>query len=182
MGESSQSPYAAPQSEIESSTPSSASTKPVDGPVGVGGWLGVYVIGNFFGLALCVLMLNRDLKILLMPNFSQIFGEGGRFYHPLFLSACIYRAVFAAVSMLVIVGIFYLMHKKSAKLVPVVVTFLSLQVIGGMVNVFLLNKISGEFSDFLSLVKNSDPLAVIPPLLWIAYFLKSKRVKNTFVK
>lgn len=132
--------------------------RPSDQPVGVRGWLALIVVG----------LLLAPFFVLVYPN---TFGQALRF--PSFLALSIVVAISAAAS--VYTGAALANRWQNAPVigqryfllsVPLSIAILAIAVIGG----------AADASRALGQVFG----AVVGPLVWVRYFQKSKRVRNTY--
>lgn len=171
-------PYQPPQANVESND----IAPKVDGPVGIGGWLILVVIG--------LVVTPIRLVLFLMTNYVPIFRDGawGQLTTP---GTPAYHALWAPVitfeiagNMLIIVlalVTLFCLIRKSRKTPKMAIVLYSWAAVFVVIDFFTANLIP-------TVAAQSDPDSVkdlvrslIAAAIWIPYFLVSKRVKATFV-
>ena len=151
-------------------------------PSGLGGWLVLPILG--------LLVAPFALGALLLTTYGPIFDSGGwdflttpgsEYYHPLWAPLLIFEIAgnFGLLVFSIILLVFF--FQKNAAAPKAMIAFLIIN--------FLFVTIDLIAADFIPMVSEStedDAMegvvrAGISALIWIPYFLRSKRVKNTFI-
>jgi len=150
---------------------------------GIGGWLILVTIGLVTSLVLMVVGLTQDV----LPAFAggawdKLTTAGSPHYHPLWAPLLIMEVSGTTFFILFSLVILVLLFMKK-RFVPLVVI------------IFLLANLAFVITDYLlgmniplvaSMPDESTPTQIlrqaISCAIWVPYFLRSKRVKNTFVK
>lgn len=150
---------------------------------GIGGWLILVAIGLILNPLRMLVSLSRDL----LPAFSHetwaiLTTPGSEAYHPLWAPLLIFElagnSIFVIFSIVVAIMFF-----RKKKFFP------------KMIIIFLLSNLAFVAADYFAanaipfIANQSDPESVrelartlIGCLIWVPYFIKSKRVTATFVK
>ena len=150
---------------------------------GIGGWLILVAIGLVASPVLMVVNLTQDV----LPAFAggawdKLTTAGSPHYHPLWAPLLITEVSCTTLFILfsLVILVLFFMKKRTLPL---------------LVIIFLLANLAFAIADYLlsmriplvaSMPDESTPTQIlrqaISCALWIPYFLRSKRVKNTFVK
>lgn len=134
---------------------------------GIGGWLIIPAIGLILGPIFSVVQLFISLNLI--SNFSPEL-----FNNPLFwISALINIAI---IIFAIIVAFFF--FKKRNIAVKLIIWFMVAGILSSLVQFILLSFIFNEtnYDDLMPFIH-----ACVYGAIWIPYFMKSKRVKNTFI-
>ncbi|MCM3358207.1 MULTISPECIES: DUF2569 family protein [unclassified Psychrobacillus] len=157
------------------------------GPVGIGGWLILPLIGLITSPFVIIAYLMIDVfPFLTAEGWESIASKSGEYYHPLFGPFVITDLIICIAQISTVIVLLILFFKKKTFFPKVMITCLTIMLIIdiliGYINLQIIENVFG-----------SDPLtsqyymfnvirAMISTSIWITYFSKSKRVKNTFVK
>ena len=125
---------------------------------GIGGWLLVYVIMSFFSLFIMLLGL---FIIFFRPD---IFGE---------VVLSLFEILISLASFVLLTVAIVLIFMKRKVAITWNSIILGLAILGG---IFLFNDISTYFEQFISFGR------IVINGLWLGYWYKSERVRNTFVR
>jgi hypothetical protein len=152
-------------------------------PKGLGGWLILPAIGLFIALLGMITYFNT-VSVLISGEgvWSSLTTPGSEAYHPLWAPVIVSEMVANICLVLFDVALIFLFFMKSHRFPVLMVTFIAanlLYVVGDLIVV-----------GFIPAVTTADHARAIGELaraiggaiIWIPYFLVSKRVKNTFVK
>lgn len=150
-------------------------------PRGIGGWLILPIIGLIFTVCRFSFTLTTYAALFTGPAWARLTTEGSPVYHPLVAPLLIFEAfanlffVCTAIALLVFI---FLKHPLVPK---IIIGFYTLNL------VFI--SLDGALASFTPLFENAIPAiageftrSIISAAIWIPYFLRSRRVKNTFVK
>lgn len=151
-------------------------------PRGIGGWLILPIIGLIFTVC--------RFSLTLAPTYFPLFTgsawhrpttEGSPLYHPLVAPLLIFEVVgnllFVGAAIVLLVFIF----SKHPLLPKMMIGFYILN--------FIFISLDGALASFTPIFANAMPIlmrelthCIISSAIWIPYFLRSRRVKNTFVE
>jgi hypothetical protein len=149
----------------------------------IGGWLIICAIGlSLYPVQTAVALLTEIMPVLSSESWTRLTDPGSDFYHPwwapLLIAELVGSGCFLILSIIVMVSFF-----KLRKFVP------KLAIIFLLSN-FIFVGVDYYFTQLI-LAKN-DPLnmgptinfvrTLVASLIWVTYFLFSKRVKKTFTK
>ena len=160
----------------------------VSGPTGLGGWLILPIIGLFVTLIVVSISFLRDiLPILSEPVRTALTTPGSPSYHsswaPYIIATVLANSAifFGALSL-----IFLAILKRSLfpRLIIVfyIVILLSASIDVWALKTFLPVVVPDEIEAMAPAIIKDFGRAVVACLVWIPYFLLSKRVSNTFVR
>lgn len=151
----------------EQNTPTKIDTDSSAAPKGVAGWLLIPAIG-------LVLAPIKSLAALIMGiKMTQSFAPELLGDARLWLSGLIDVAMIIAT---IVVAVFF--SKKQRIAVQAIIGLMAVSIVANAIQVFLNVSMFGEVdSDTIEPIVHACVFGAV----WIPYFLKSKRVKNTFV-
>ncbi len=152
---------------------------------GLGGWLVLVQIGMYASMLLLIMTLFRDnLPALRSEDWELLTSKDSLFYDPLWKPLLIFETVANALLLVFIAYCLSNFYRKKAILPTLMIVFLSTSLLIGMADYGMVNQID--------LVQEYDLLgpdsvrdlgrSAIACAIWIPYFRKSERVKNTFVR
>lgn len=171
--------YAAPRARVDDVAAPAAAT----GPQGIGGWLILPLLGLIATPFRVGFLTLRDLLPAFQPEtWNVLTTPGSGFYHPLWAPMLIFEVTANCVVILFSIVLLWLFFKKS-KRVPMLVITWYLVIIGAQI----VDEILGGRIPAVAAADDGTSLrelarSVGTALIWIPYFLVSKRVKNTFVR
>lgn len=155
---------------------------------GVGGWLWLPIIGLLFSIYEGYKLFTDGEIILFKPELWVAFTTPGTaFFHSWWVPVIIFTAFLQIVIItFTVVALLAILKKK--KFVPAVmiglyVAGLVMLVMDTLIAVFFMPRISAYAADLVK-AESLKKLAILVVVagIWIPYFLRSKRVKNTFTK
>lgn len=156
---------------------------------GIGGWLALPVIGLILGGVRIVGVLGKTyLPLFQKGDFMKLLDQASAAYYPNLAYALLFETVykFFIVIFMLILFIRVINYKKN---VPMLfITFFSLQFVFTLLDelfVYFSPRLSELIykQDVETIMKFTGSLSTLLVLIiWGLYFLKSQRVKNTFVK
>lgn len=152
-------------------------------PKGLKGWLILPAIGMFASTIRLTLLLMRDFwPIFRDESWQALTTPGSPAYHQLWGTLLIFEMVGNSLFILANLTLIFFFFSKHWRFPALYITMLGLNVLFVISDFFLGNMIPA-----VSAAKDSQSIREIARTLaaaaiWIPYFLRSKRVKNTFVK
>lgn len=158
-------------------------TKQIGGPSGLGGWLILPAIGLVFSPFRILAYVGRDiLPIFQDGGWEVLTTPGMEMYHPLWAPLIILETAGNLFFVGFAVVLIYLFFTKSHRFPSLMIAYL-LSNLGFIV----LDSLMGNFIPFLADEFDADVMkeivrGVVGAMVWVPYFLVSKRVKNTFVR
>jgi Protein of unknown function (DUF2569) len=171
-------PYQPPQANVESNDV----TPKVDGPVGIGGWLILVVIGLVVTpIRLTYLLMTTYVPIFRDGSWSQLTTPGMPAYHALWAPVLSFEIVGNMLILVLALVTLFCLIRKSRKTPKMAIALYGWAAVFVVIDSFVGNLIP-------AVAAQSDPASVkelmrslIGAAIWIPYFLVSKRVKATFV-
>jgi hypothetical protein len=149
------------------------------GPVGLGGWLVLPIIG-LFGTILAVTLTTFSETI---PGFRSggwalLFTPGTESYHPGWAAFLVFRLIVDAVRLASSATLLRLVFQRKASVPRLMVWFYGFCCTAAVVSVLVAFSLGSRWS--AAGTAKSLVVFVLTDVIWIPYFLKSERVKNTF--
>jgi hypothetical protein len=147
---------------------------------GLGGWLTIWLVLAFLGLARKI--LHIDIHLISGESWQAGTNPGSDLYHPLWKPLLIYEFVlqFAETLLWVVLIVFFFSKRKFFPRLAIIcialhVSFILLDTLAAFYLSIELNLKRGAMGrELLG--------SLIGACVWIPYFLKSDRVKATFVR
>jgi hypothetical protein len=176
----SENPYSPPRAEPEAEAKPAQST--TDGPRGLGGWLMLPLLGLLITPFRMGIELVRDFGPILKPEvWRALTTPGGDAYHPLWAPVIVFElatnvGIFGF--SLVLLILFLTRSRRLPRLM--VVWFLTIASVL-VIDAFLVDAIPAAAAGRDAVVSDLIRTA-LTGAVWIPYFLRSERVKNTFVE
>lgn len=149
----------------------------------IGGWLILFLIGLLTYPASSLIVIIKDLIPALSGEiWSTLTNPAGAQYHPLWAPLLIGELVgncFFIVFSIVLIVLLFIRRKMVPKLT---ITFLIANLIYVSVDIYLVRLLpaiaqNGDYQALTDWVRT-----LVACLIWVPYFIASKRVKTTFVK
>jgi len=150
---------------------------------GIRGWLILPLIGLFFAAVRISMVVFKDLVPIFTKGYWNLLTTpGSDVYHPLWAPLILFEFVGNIVFIIFAIVLLVLFFGKSRLLPRVMLSYLILNLLFVVSDFFLADLIPavaerGNFQDLKELAR-----AVIGAVIWVPYFLVSKRVKQTFVR
>lgn len=141
---------------------------------GLGGWLIVTQIGLFLSLILNGFQLT-DLMIKLSDGNSWGFLTGELKIYLVFIIG------YSILLLLFIIFILTQFYKKKALVPKTIMIMYGVNLAVGIINLIVFPQVTYAMEDEVASLLKETIQAGIAAAIWIPYFIKSKRVKNTFV-
>lgn len=152
------------------------------GVSGLGGWLVLVQIG----LYLTIVMLILQIAVYNLPSFlgetwQLLTSKESLYYDPLWKPLLIFEAVYNVAFFFFTIYILVQFYRKKSMVPRLMIIFYGVSLVIGIVDFIFLNQIAlaKELEDGSSI--RDLFRSVLTCLIWIPYFLKSVRVRNTFV-
>jgi hypothetical protein len=159
--------------------------EPVDEsePSGSGGWLSLFALGLIGSLFLCLKILYDNFSLLSDEGFKLLTDPGSTYYVITMFPSFIIETTLISAQILMILLILYmgLKHKKLFKYLSI--SFILFNLLVTAIDTLMFKLIESTLSGLITInVSYTDIFrACIYAAIWIPYFLRSKRVKNTFI-
>jgi len=149
-------------------------------PKGLAGWLILPAIGLLASpLVVSVKLYNNILPVFQGNTWALLTTPGTELYHPLYVPLLIFEIVsmtFLLIFNIILIPLFF---SKSYRLPRLMIIFFAVGLLVLFANHFLIELIP-LIAEKNSIVELYRP--IFWSLIWIWYFLVSKRVRNTFTK
>lgn len=161
--------------------PNGSDTAPASGPVGVGGWLVLPVIG-FVGV-IVLTTINLIAAISNVEGLFFIFSSSAGAYSELRLPTIL--SLLFGVAIIVSAGLcLYKIFITRTSLRKFAVGHFTILFVGSLVELWADSVIQSVLPDSAPdpSVASNMVRSIVAALIWIPYFLVSKRVQNTFEK
>ncbi|MNI47177.1 hypothetical protein D3C73_1016770 [compost metagenome] len=153
-------------------------------PSGTGGWLGLFALGIVFSLFVGVRIIYGNISLFGTEDYKLLTDPNSSYYIASILPSLVIETTLVAIQILMILYILYLglKHKKSFKYICI--SFIVYNIFLNIVDILMFSQMQSNLSSPLPVDNTYTDLirSVIYALIWIPYLLRSKRVKNTFVK
>ena len=157
-------------------------------PEGIGGWLLVPIIGLFFSIYQAFEIIKAGEFLMFEPEMWRAFVSPGTvFYHSFWVPAIVSLAILQLAIMMMSIAALISIFKKKRFVPHLMITVYAIGV-AMMINDYLL---AARFFPLISveLAEATQPESMkkligvsLAALVWTPYFMRSRRVKNTFVK
>jgi hypothetical protein len=150
---------------------------------GIRGWLILPLIGLFIAPIRISLTIFKDLVPVFTEGYwNVITTPGSNTYHPLWAPLIIFECVGNIVFIIFSIVLLIFFFRKSRLLPKLMISYLILSLLFVVSDFFLADLIPAvadqrNYQDTKEIAR-----AVIGTIVWVPYFLVSKRVKQTFVR
>lgn len=169
-------PYEPPKSQLE--TPGS---RP-DGPEGLGGWLLLPMLGLILTPLACLAAMVQLVTLFEPDTWQSLTASSGDTHHPLWMPLILFEAIYNIGFFVFAIYLLIKTFKKSAKAPQLFILFYAINLLMQFVDTGLFAIIGQTYPDLMDGNTYKDlGRAVVGSLIWIPYFKRSVRVKNTFV-
>ncbi|MDO7907007.1 DUF2569 domain-containing protein [Paenibacillus sp. JX-17] len=154
----------------------------LEGPSGLGGWLVLVQISLYLNTLTLLASLVSSVTMMNSDVWVKLTDDSSSFYHPLWQPFYVFVMVHAVLQLALMIWILVDLYRKKTRTRVLIITFLMLTVLWGLIDTILINQIDlGRAMDdgksFQYLFR-----ALLYCLVWVPYLLRSKRVRNTFVR
>ncbi|WP_440962198.1 DUF2569 domain-containing protein [Paenibacillus nitricinens] len=153
------------------------------GVSGLGGWLILVQIGLYGTIVIQIMQFFQNTSMMFDTEvWTALTSNESEFYHPLWGATVVFEIVFTLAILIFSVYILINFYGKKSILPRLLIIFYVLVPLVGIIDYILLIQIPlvRELETGKSLRNIIRP--VMTSAIWIAYFIKSERVKNTFIK
>ncbi len=153
------------------------------GVSGLGGWLVLTQIGLYITLLILIFQIfNVNLPALAPDVWGILTSTDSPVYHPLWGPIIIFELVYNVLFFVFCIFILVMFYSKKAMLPRLMIIFYGMSLFIAILDVVLVYQIpfTREFEDgssYKDIIRGIFTCAI-----WIPYFLKSERVKNTFIR
>lgn len=148
---------------------------------GLGGWLVLVQIGLYFSLInLLVRLFQYSIMIISSDNWDLFTSKESEFYHPLWRPFLTFETAYNILFILFIVYILSRFYRKKSIVPRLMIISYIITLVIGIIDTALFNQIVSGMEDGISYKATFKSLIICA--IWIPYFLKSERVKNTFIR
>jgi hypothetical protein len=153
---------------------------------GIGGWLYLVIIGLLLNpIVSANYVLNEAIPLMNSSRWDEFTVEGGEFFHPQFSTLFIFEISFNILMVIVPIFLLILMFKRSRKIPKaMIIYFISVFVVhlADVYWTYLLFKNFAMPDSFYKELVTIVGRVLLPVIIWVPYFIVSKRVKSTFVE
>lgn len=166
-------------SEIHGKTP--------DGPKGLGGWLLLQVLGLFVSIFVAFRLFMDGSLVLFEPELWVAYTTPGTVFHeslwvPIIVIGALVQLAMVIFSVAALVAIFTKKRFVPKMMIGIYLLGLVLVGVDSLLAAFFVPQIDPALAEQVQPESLKKLIGVtISAAIWIPYFLKSKRVKNTFV-
>jgi len=168
-------PYATPQAPLGDSPAKS------DGPVGIGGWLILPVIGMFvFPVRVAAILVTDYWPLFERGIWANLTTPGSPVYHPLWAPVILYEIACNGAFLLFDLVLLILLFSKSRRFPMAFVVFALLNVFFILSDAALAWQIPAVAARGLEGAAGEIARSLVVAAIWVPYMLVSKRVRNTF--
>ena len=153
-------------------------------PKGIGGWLLLPAVGLIIMPFSLAYQFHQDILPALAPEtWNTLTNTGSPAYHPLWGVAIVFEVVANVGLFCFTLWLLVLFFKKSKKIPKLVIIWLLATAVVQIFDLLLTRQIPLIASHPVSMdtVKNIGR-SIVGIAIWVPYFLRSRRVKNTFVE
>lgn len=150
---------------------------------GFGGWLIVYFIGITYQLYGNILTAIKSYKFTKTEDYINLITPGSDSYNSFWEITIYFEIAAALVLSLITVAVIYFCIRKSKMFRIFSILFISLMILFNFMDVLALLIIQNSYNETL-FEHPYDGLykSFMYAIVWIPYFIFSKRVRNTYVK
>ncbi|MBM6383051.1 MAG: DUF2569 domain-containing protein [Paenibacillus sp.] len=152
------------------------------GVSGLGGWLILIQIGLLLTIVLlAVQLIQQIVPIFTTETWELLTSKQSDYYHPLWGPVLIFELVYNVLFLLLSLYTVFAFYSKKAILPRLMIIFYSVSLVVGIMDYLLLLQIpmARDLEDGSSMREIAK--SVLTCAIWIPYFIKSVRVRNTFV-
>jgi len=153
-------------------------------PAGIGGWLILPAVGLAISPILQGIRFFRDIMPALEPNVWRILSDPtSENYHPMWVPTILFEAASTILLFIFTLWLGYLFFFRKSPQVPQLFIFwLAINLIIQTIDLILMNSIPLGAGQSDQQVVGGLVRSIGSAAIWIPYFIKSVRVKNTFTR
>lgn len=151
------------------------------GVSGLGGWLVLVQIGLYGSILLTIFQIINTIPMFNSESWWMLTSPHSPVYHPLWVPLIIFETIYAFAMIIFCIFILVRFYQKKAIVPRLMIVFYSVSLLCVTIDTLLYLQIP-----FLAELETGNPYkdmirSAIGSAIWIPYFLKSVRVRNTFV-
>lgn len=153
------------------------------GVSGLGGWLILVQIGLYGTIIILLMQLFQDSFTAFDADiWTEFTSKGSEFYHPLWGFIIVFETIYNVILLAFSVYILIKFYKRKSVVPRLLIIFYIATPVIGIIDYVLLQQIplARELGNGESL--RGIFRSAITGAIWTAYFIKSERVRNTFIK
>lgn len=153
-------------------------------PKGIGGWLVLPALGLLISpIRFCFLFYSSILPSLMPATWNALTNSNSPAYHPLWGPLIVFESISNLALFIFTLRLLWLFFKKSNRVPGLVVIWLVLSMALQVVDILFAAQIPAVAVQQNNLESVKDlTRSLVAAVIWIPYFKRSKRVKNTFVE
>jgi hypothetical protein len=152
------------------------------GPSGIGGWLYLVAVGLCLTPIRIAVELVRGLRPLNPATWHAVITPGTRAYHPLFGPLIVGELVVNAALLIWAGVLLYLFFAKRRSFPVVMITFMITRVVFQAADLGVALMIPATAARIGPAIYGALAGAILVTLIWVPYFIRSRRVESTFVR
>jgi hypothetical protein len=150
---------------------------------GIGGWLILPMLGLFFApLKLGFLLLSTFVPIFTNGAWENLTTKGTQAYHPLWAPLLIIEIIGNSAFIVFAILLLILLFRKNYLFPKLMITFLAANLIFVVLDFFIADLIPAVAKESNSESVRELLRTILAAVIWIPYFIRSVRVKNTFCR
>jgi hypothetical protein len=151
-------------------------------PTGIGGWLYLVAVGLCLAPIRIAAELVRGLRPLDPATWHAVTTPGTRAYHPLFGPLIVGELVVNAALLIWAGALLYLFFAKRRAFPVVMITFMITRVVFQAADLGVALMIPATAARIGPAVYGTLAGGVLVTLIWVPYFIRSRRVESTFIR
>lgn len=155
---------------------------PQAGPSGIGGWLYLVAVGLCLTPIRIAAEIVNGLRPLDPATWQAVTTPGTRAYHSLFGPLIVGELVVNAALLIWAGALLYLFFAKRRSFPVVMITFMITRVIVQAADLGVALVIPATAARIGPAVYAALALAILVTLIWVPYFIRSRRVEATFTR
>ena len=154
---------------------------------GIGGWLILPIIGLFLTPILTGMNLVNGILPAFQPEaWATLTTAGGTGYHPVWAPYLIFGLISACILIIAAIVLLVLLFKKLSIFPKLIIAYYIFIFAAALIDIVVLYFFILKAFPLLEATIQADVIkqmarALVAILIWVPYFIKSERVKNTFV-
>lgn len=149
---------------------------------GLGGWLVLVQISIYFSLiAITIFTFNSVLPIF-DPEIWNVFADqASPYYDSMFVPLIVFEIIMNAAFVILLGIALYLMYKKKSAFPRLMIGYILFSLLASVLDYVLVNQVEILVEEDNGQFIREIVRACLYACIWIPYFIRSKRVRNTFV-
>ncbi|WP_339219555.1 DUF2569 domain-containing protein [Paenibacillus sp. FSL W7-1279] len=149
---------------------------------GLGGWLVLVQISMYFSLiTITYLLFNHIFPVFEPEIWSMITDKGSAAYNQSLVQLILFETVVNVLFIIALVFALFLLYRKKKAFPKLMIGYILFSLLTSIVDYVAVSQIEilaqGNDGTFMREVTRS----ILYACIWIPYFIRSKRVRNTFV-